>query len=279
MRHRDPFESSKRRLLRAKQHIRDLDSRIEKFFKKQPHKRAVDLDADGLTELHKVKLTKPVPAQFSDRTAETIEALRSALDQTGYAVAILAGAVEPKSAYFPIAETDTGLEMVIKGRCKDLPPDIVSFFRSFKPYKGGNDPIWTLNRASTVAKHRALIRVGMSVLKISVNSPSLLMGRSIPAPKWDSEKNEVIFGIVGPGGKFQYDFEFTFFIAFDEIEIIEGMPVVPILATMTGEVDRVIRGTEAECRRIGLLKSRMVRRCVTRRAIAGLSRTFLRLSS
>jgi hypothetical protein len=253
LRLRDPFESPKRRLLRAKQHIRDLDARIEKFFKKQPHKRVVDLDADGVTELHKVKLTKPVPNQFADRTAEAVEGLRSALDQTGYAVAVLAGAVEPKSAYFPIAEKAADLENVIKGRCKDLPPAIVSYFRSFNPYKGGNDPIWTLNRASNLGKHRALVRIGMSVLKITTIGPGLLIGGRIPLPRWDSEKNEMIFGVVEPGGKFLYDFEFTFFIAFDEIEIIEGNPVVPVLATMTGEVERIIRGTEAECRKIGLL--------------------------
>jgi hypothetical protein len=51
--------------------------------------------------------------------------------------------------------------------------------------------------------------------------------------------------MVGPGRKFQYYFEFAIFIAFSEIEIIEGMPVVPVLATMTSEVERVIRGTEA----------------------------------
>jgi hypothetical protein len=251
---RDPFDSPKCRLLRAKQHIRDLDSRINKFFKKQPHKGVVERDANGLNELHKVRLTKPIPSQFADRTAETVEALRSALDQTGYAVAVLAGATEPKSAYFPIAEKATDLENVIKGRCKDLPPDIVALFRSFNPHKGGNDAIWALNRACTVAKHRTLIRVGMSVLKITTKGTSFIEGGSLPMPKWDSEKNEVIFGIVGPGGQFQYDLEFTFFVAFGEIEIIEGNPVVPVLATMIGEVGKVILATEAECRRIGLLK-------------------------
>jgi len=202
MRSRDPFDSPKRRLLRAKQHIRDLDLRISKFFKKQPHKGVVERDASGLNEIHKVRLTKSIPSQFADRAAEVVEALRSALDQTGYAVAVLAGAIEPKSAYFPIAEKAADLENVIKGRCKDLPPDIISLFRSFNPHKGGNDTIWALNRACTVAKHRTLIRVGMSVLKIETRGISFLEGGSLPIPKWDSEKNEVIFGIVGPEESF-----------------------------------------------------------------------------
>jgi hypothetical protein len=37
----------------------------------------------------------------------------------------------------------------------------------------------------------------------------------VPEPLiWDSTKDEMIFGIVGPGGDFQYEFNFTFIVAF-----------------------------------------------------------------
>jgi hypothetical protein len=77
---------------------------------------------------------------------EIIEALRSALDQAGAACAVLTGKTNPKKSYFPFADSGPELTKVIKGRCKDLPGEIISLFRSFQPYQGGNDPLWAMNK-------------------------------------------------------------------------------------------------------------------------------------
>jgi hypothetical protein len=97
----------------------------------------------------------------------------------------------------------------------------------------------------------ALIEVDMSLLNMKSRT-GMLRNASIPALKWDSAKNEVIFGIVQPGGQFQYDFDFTFFIAFGEVDLIAGHPIVPVLADMGGRVLGVLKGCEAEAKRIGL---------------------------
>ncbi len=129
---RDPFESPKRRLARAKQHVNHLEKRINTFFKKEPYARVVEKDADGVTDLHKIKFTKPLPDSCDLAATEALEALRATLDQIGYATASLAGKVDPKQTQFPIADDAAALDNVIaRKRCNDLPKEIVALFRSF----------------------------------------------------------------------------------------------------------------------------------------------------
>jgi hypothetical protein len=142
----DSFASPKRRIARAKRHITDLNRRIGKFFIKCPYTKVVERDTDGSTDLHKIRLLKPLPESMGDLASSIIEDLRSALDQAAFATAHAAGRTAAKSAYFPISDNAFELENVIKGRCKDIPQDIVTLFRSFNPYKGGNDLVWTVNR-------------------------------------------------------------------------------------------------------------------------------------
>ena len=133
----DPFESPKRRLKRGKEHARRLEKRIQSFLKKEPHQRVEDTDAEGVTT-HAIKFTRDFPHSWGDAAVESIEALRSALDQIGYAAAILGGASEPKQAYFPIANTASDLDTVVKGRCKDIPTEIKTLFKGFNAHAGGN---------------------------------------------------------------------------------------------------------------------------------------------
>jgi hypothetical protein len=96
---RDPFYSPKRRLARGKDHTRKLEKRVGTFLKNIPYEKVIEKDADGF-ELHKLRMTKAVPAICTDYAAEALEALRSALDQTGYAAAVLAASPSPRTPSF-----------------------------------------------------------------------------------------------------------------------------------------------------------------------------------
>jgi len=253
----DPFQSPRRRLARAKEQIRHLNARAKAFFsgKKNPCTQVTETDADGITQLYKFKFTKPVPERLTDLAFEAAESLRSVLDQTGYATAIASGKTDPKATYFPIADSAVQLEtdVIKRGRCKDLPPEIVALFRSFKPYKGGNDLIWALNRICNSSKHRLIVPIGMAVQGVRIRHMEISGTLAMLAPHWDSEKDEMIFARVGPGGKIQYDIELTFFIAFGEIDAVRGEPAVPLLSAMFGEVQRILLATEAQARLLGII--------------------------
>lgn len=249
-----PFSSPRMRVARAKEHIRNLDRRVKRFFDAKPYARVTDRDVDGLNDVHKVKLTKNFPAGVTSVAAEAIEGLRSALDQVAFATAVVSGVKHSKSAYFPISSSVAELDNVIKGRCKDIPPNIVSLFRSFNPYKGGNDLIWALNSACNTSKHGIIVPVGMAAAGMHIKHMTISGSGAIPAPVWNSEKNEIVFATTGPDTEFQYDLNISFFVAFGEVDGIGGQAAIPLLNAIAGEVNRIVLAVEAEAKRIGLCK-------------------------
>jgi hypothetical protein len=239
-----------------KQHIRRLEKRIHTFFKKKPGGPFAETDANGITT-HGFKFTRKIPDSWADVAVEAIEALRSALDQCGYAVAVRAGVAAPKNAYFPFADTPAELDANVKGRCKDLPPEISSLFRSFDSQERGNYPLWALNKLCNANKHRLLMPVGISSGNAGVNRMKMAGSSSggvrVFTPTFDREKKQIVLAKIDAGSHFEYDVNLSFFVAFDDFNGVKGGPAFGILDAIAGEVDRVLRATEAECRRIGLI--------------------------
>ena len=251
----DIFDSSKRRVARAKIHIHDLKGKVDPFLKDNPCSLVVEPDTDGINNLHKIKFNAVIPDSFGEIAADALENLRAALDQAGYAVAVAAGANDPRSAYFPIGDDATNLEGIIKGGCKQIPNEIVSLFRTFEPYQGGNELIWALNKANNINKHRLLVPacVSLAQMNFSIHG-SGGSGCYIPPPAWDRGKNEIVFAIVATDvEKLQYDLKGTYCISFGEIEVLGGYPATDILNAMASEVESIVMATEAEARRIGLV--------------------------
>jgi hypothetical protein len=97
--------------------------------------------------------------------------MRDVLDLAGYGLAVASGAVDPQHTNFPFAPNAVKFEEQVRGRCKDLPDDIVMLFRSLKPYKGGNDLLWALNCMAVTDKHKLLIPIAV---KVGMDLPPVL---------------------------------------------------------------------------------------------------------
>lgn len=249
---RDPFESPKRRLARAKKYIRRLEKRIYTFMHKTPPGRGEEIDSEGWT-VHSLQFSRPIPQSWGDSAGDAIEHLRSSLDQSGYAAAVLGGIKEPKNAYFPFADTPGQLATVIRGRCKDLPDAIADLFGSFNPYETGNYSLWALNKLCNANKHRLLVPVAVAATGMHFYRATFMKGPAELLMQWDAEKHRLIFARIGPGGEFKYDVGITTHIIFDEINGVKGGPAVGVLDLIAHEVERVLVATERECRRLKLI--------------------------
>ena len=253
---KNPYLSAKVRVGRAKEHLNTLKIEGRAFWESRPYIYFAEPNPDRRTKTYKCRLVKPMPETFHVLTIEAAEHLRAALDHLGYSAAVLGGKREPKSAYFPIADSAAKLEtdVIRRGRCKDLPPDILALFRALEPYKGGKAAaVWTLNRICNSSKHRLITEIRLESAYANVSLMALPPGSIMLPHKWDSEKNEVSYFSTPLGAEPKYDFEVAFFIAFGPVKPVAGQPVVPTLFSIADVVTEIVMMTEAESRRVGLI--------------------------
>jgi hypothetical protein len=260
----DPFYSPKRRVANAQRHLRNMHVQCAAFFQSGPYARVIETDVDGTTQLHKIKLVKELPDEIGDIAADAVDNLRSALDQTGYAAALVSGNQRLKHTAFPFGNTPEDVERHIAGWGKDIPSDVSAFFRSFEPYQGGKGGLWALNQLCISNKHTIIIPVGSATASMTFTKPSILKaskdGKStlnLPfwtPSTWDKTKNEMILARVEQGGTFDADFQLGGDVAFGDVPVFADQSAIGTLEALAGIVESVIAGTEAECRRLGFMK-------------------------
>lgn len=246
------FKDSRLRWSRAKEHLVDLKRGIQSFFDTKPCTSLIEPDPDGIHEVYKIRFTKTLPDELVVMTAEVIEHLRAALDLACYVSAkILSGANNPRNAHFPVAPDLANFKGKFKGKSKDIPEEIRPLFYSLKPYKGGNDLLWALNRIAGTNKHTMLVPVAFVRNRISV--AGTFIGGEFPTfygPNWDRCNEEIILFKSKLCSKGNYYGDVSVVIAFDEVEIVGGKPVETVLNDLVGEVDSILSAIEAETRRL-----------------------------
>jgi len=250
----DPFESSKRKIARAKEHCADLKRNIQAFQRMRPYESVVEPHPDQPSHrVHKVKLTQALPTAIADITADMAQNLRNALDNAGYAVAVASGRVDLKFTAFPFAGSLAQMRNSLR-RSKDIPPQIQSLFCGFQPYLGGDDLLWALNEISVADKHKMVVPIGTAIRRIgaAVEGTGYV---SIPNPHiWDRTKNEMVLLTTGSQTDYKYDFNFRVFVAFNEIRVVDGEPVLRVLDTLSSKVEGILLAIEAEAYRLGFVK-------------------------
>jgi hypothetical protein len=213
-----------------------------------PYAQVVEHDLNTNENIYKITLVKPMPVALSGIMFDAVNNLRAGLDQAIFAIA---GSNKLRS--FPFADTSTDFENAVKGRCKDLPDEIVDLVRTFKPYKGGNDLLWALNKRCNSNKHAidttvAIARGDATQSIVEFRGPGSL-SRSV----WDRAKNEMEIARLKPGGTFQMNFQVDGFIAIRDVEIVDGEPAPALLNEFIRIVEGIVMAIEAESKRIGLL--------------------------
>ena len=244
----DLFTSAKSTHRHAIHRIGEFEAKITAFERDRDWSYVIEKNADGTKESHKIKFKKIFFDETPNIVFDAVNNLRAVLDQTAYAAAVASGKLNPKCAYFPIGDDAAGLENVIKGRCKDIPREIVALFRTFKPYKRGNLFIPTLNKLCNAKKHAILIPIRFDRLGVAVQIGGAIFG--LPH-EWDPEKCEITLLHVGRGTDFSRGGKFAFKINFNHDEpVIGGSEPLALLNGMAREVERILIATEAECRRL-----------------------------
>lgn len=250
-----PFGNSRRKLVRAKEHLSNLEGETGCFLAERPYRVVIEPDPEEPKHLvYKFKLNKPLPDSLANLTNEVVFHLRTALDNAVFGLAVSAGVENPRCAAFPFSGSAGELDKAIKGRCKDVPEEIYPLFRAYQPYRGGNDLLWALNEVSNTDKHALLaIAVATELGDVDMLGGALVGGLPIN-PTWDSRKQEIKLATFLAGHTPQGYMNYTPFIAFNEIPVVGGEPVSGVLNQFVSMVEGILTGLEAEARRLGLFR-------------------------
>ena len=240
----DPFYSSKYSVERAKHHVNDLKLQIAEFFKTTPYTRVCETNADRTQNIHKFKLIKPMPVHLSGIARDAVFSLRSALDQAMYAMT-------GKFLYFPFRNSKSEFKDAMKDVRKSVPKEIANLVSGFKPYKGGDDLLWALNKMNNPNKHGIIRPVAFALLVAQFERDDGVPAPRIPA--WDRTKNEMEFILSVPSAPVEPKFEIATWVAICDVEVVDGQPVDAVLNNLTSKVEGIVMALEAEAKRIGLV--------------------------
>jgi hypothetical protein len=131
----------------------------------------------------------------------------------------------------------------------------LAVFRSFQPYQGGDNLLWSINAIANCQKHRTIhpmlggvSSVGLRQMKVTGG----IVSASFP-PAWDGQKNEIVLGEFTAGSKVEYDMDLAIFVAMADIGTVGGTNAIDTLTGMANAVECILLAKEAKARAISLI--------------------------
>src|ERR1700730_3652046 len=244
----DYFEHSKLLVGNAREHLHHLIVEAKAFFDRNTYAVVTDTDSDTGEKIYKARFTFRLPGKLPVIVFDILSNLRAALDQALCAsmLALDVKGIRLDKIHFPFANAPGKLDDAIRGRCKNVPPEIVTVMRSFVPYKVGNDLLWGLNRHSATKRHQRLVAIGASSDSMFIHEMFASdTAISFPDPAiWDGVKNELVFARVAADAELKYDIELSFYIAFGDIDVVRAQPIIPTLDNLARMVTSIVLAIE-----------------------------------
>jgi len=242
----------------AEQHIGDLEAQLRVFHRGKPY--------EFVTQQHPQKpqrsqlllrIHKPIPHTFELRIGDVVHNLRSALDHLACLAVERNGAVVTTNTAFPICRdpgtpTPLALEALIRRQVRGASTSFMRQVLRLQPYEGGDDePLWCVNRLDIMDKHHQMIpalatyeyvHLDLGAIAGTALGVGHLPGGVLsfpPTVRFPLNDGEVLFEATADEVA-QAKPKFTIEVSLGEPKVLEGKPVVPMLADLTQAVRGVI---------------------------------------
>jgi hypothetical protein len=102
---------------------------------------------------------------------DAIQNLMSTLDHLAYQIVCSDTAdnpPKPDRIYFPISDDAAKYERIKRGKIEGARQETFDAIDTLKPYKGGNDLLWSLHKLNNIEKHRLLLTVGSQAAGVNI---------------------------------------------------------------------------------------------------------------
>jgi len=244
-----PFHASRLKIERAKQHISDLNTRIAQFQGSDFYRISFDKHPQTGKDCFSYQEIKVLPSEeLALVIGDALHNLKGALDLAINTIIFNRLSRYDDFARFPFRKIRDDLIAAINGGLIHQASEAVSSFivDSVKPYKGGNDALWTLHELNILDKHRLLLPV-MQVAAVHDLRFEDDRGEKIVVSNWIFTGGFQISDtpFIGHANvKITNKGKPTLHVFFDKGLPCEGQPVLPTLHQLTEVVTGVIDGIE-----------------------------------
>lgn len=242
----NPFSGPKARIVSARRHITNLLSAEKEFFVEDAFAWQGEQAPNGNWHT-KIKLVKSMPEDIGFCAWDAAQNLRAALDLAVCATATIDGATNLKHTYFHFASSEDEWMKSVRGRTKAAPKYAVDIMNEFKPWGGGNEALYALNRLAVADKHQM-------VTPVCIQNRSIQFGQLLYTGKgdlrignwgWDINKGELIVMESSERCPLPFkDYRLTSFLAFSGEGHIHGKPIVALLNQLANMCEDIINTFE-----------------------------------
>lgn len=240
------LDAIRSKINRANEHINDLATACKTFIDSTPF--VLDRVTDPSTGYYHFKLTniQPPPPEISLITGDAIHNLRSALDHLACELVLANGQTPLRQTCFPIFDTATKYQNMDTKKVRGMSRGALRAIDAAKPYKGGNEALYTLHELDIADKHHALLTTIVAVGEAAIEVRITLQNFKAPPfalPNFQTPLNGGdVFFICEPGVEDQTRIDFD--VALCEPKIIKGRPIVRALRWLVKEVDDTVTSFE-----------------------------------
>jgi hypothetical protein len=242
------FRGASLKINRAQEHIREIESLIKSWRDLDPYKVSIDNEQETGEKILRIIITKTMPKDISLVIGDAIHNLRTALDHAAFEIVQQSKGSRKAldSTYFPFEGDRESLKSSRKfGTIASVSQKAANIILdTIKPYKGGNNILWALNRIDVLDKHRLLIphADALSVIIDAVKDGKGIFWR---------ERLETQGRIRGRTTWLSSDLDIKGYrepeieLFFGEGSFLDGKPVVETLIMISVEVSRALAQLES----------------------------------
>lgn len=236
------------KLKRAEQHFEELKVEINSFLATNPYKVTSKLDTKTKKRIYYISSVRDIPENIALITGDIIQNLRSSLDHLAYMLYLLnsGDGDSGKHIYFPISKNATQYEIDKVRKTDGISDEARAKIDQILPYKGGNDKLWQINELNNIDKHRLLLTVGSSFRSMDLGEYMTASAKdafpNLELPSIEAffrpadtlfplKKGDILF-IDKENAKELPNMQFRFDISLNEPGVVEGEPLIELLASM-----------------------------------------------
>lgn len=238
-----PLDTAQERLGWAKESICGLSKEVRAFIATKPFLGRIDNQSEPGWDLYQAELVKPIPAEWRKNVIDIAGHLRSPLDYAVNRVIQASPSAQQlgdKSQLSVYKSLENFTDEFKKTKIAKLLPDLAKFIADeIRPYNGGNHNLAYLNEINNIEKHWDIIGVAATQQPRSFVA-DLRNGNTLEVGVPEFKKGGDVLLRVSNEKPYHCSVEIAFNFALDGVRGLGLQPMIPTLAYIANEVERIL---------------------------------------